>query len=115
MAGTAVAQPKSLGFRAHELVADMWAALGRSIEAQFYSAADWERARWELWHANSLIEFGVAQASSWTAVQAGLSALLVSPADKLRAGIELRQAVVDPDEVAADAMLAEFQHELRVV
>ena len=41
-----------LGFDAHELVVDLWAALGSSVEGQFYSAADWQRARWELWYAS---------------------------------------------------------------
>ena len=38
------AQPP-LGFDAHRLVADLWMALGRSVGGQFYSAADWQRAR----------------------------------------------------------------------
>ena len=44
VAGQADAQPP-LGFDAHELVVDLWAALGRSVEGRFYSAADWQRAR----------------------------------------------------------------------
>ena len=44
LAGQADEQPP-LGFDAHELVADLWAVLGSSVEGQFYSAADWQRAR----------------------------------------------------------------------
>ena len=50
-AGNGVEQPP-LGFDAHELVADLWSTLGRSVEGQFFSAADWQRARLELWYAN---------------------------------------------------------------
>ena len=48
MAGQGGEQPPP-GFEAHELVVDLWAALGFSVEGQFYSAADWQRARLELW------------------------------------------------------------------
>ena len=51
LAGQGDEQPP-LGFDAHELVADLWAALGSSVEGRFFSAADWQRARWELWFAN---------------------------------------------------------------
>ena len=37
------------------LITDMWKALATSVEGQFYSHADWERARWELWYANQLM------------------------------------------------------------
>ena len=48
IAGSPDEQPP-LGFDAHQLVVDLWAALGRSVEGQFYSAADWQRARMEMW------------------------------------------------------------------
>lgn len=54
LAGNGVEQPP-LGFDAHELVADMWSTLGRSVEGQFFSAADWQRARLELWFANRIM------------------------------------------------------------
>ena len=54
MAGQADEQPP-LGFDAHELVADLWAALGSSVEGQFFSAADWQRARLEMWHADKVV------------------------------------------------------------
>ena len=44
LAGQGDEQPP-LGFEAHELVVDLWSALGSSVEGQFYSAADWQRAR----------------------------------------------------------------------
>ena len=96
-------QPE-LGFDAHPMVARMWAALGRSVEPMFFSEADWERAAWELYYANLLFT-GARQWTpvAWSAVQHGLSDLLVSAADKRRAGIELKAAAGDPDAEAAVA------------
>lgn len=112
VAGTAAEQPE-LGFEAHQLVVDMWAALGTSVEAKFFSAADWQRARWELWYANRLLKSRKpVSAPAWVAVQTGLSELLVSPADKRRAGIELKKAAADPDEEAAVVQIAEYRNAL---
>jgi hypothetical protein len=110
IAGAASEQPAELGFVAHPLIKDLWTALGGSVEAKFFSAADWQRARLELWFANRLVRSrkGIS-APAWAAVQAGLSELLISPADKRRAGIELKQAAADPDEEAAVVQLAEYQ------
>ena len=46
------------------------------------------------------------------AEQTGLSELLISPADKRRAGIELRRAASDPDEDAAVVQMAVYQDKL---
>jgi hypothetical protein len=114
VAGQGDEQPP-LGFDAHELVADLWAVLGRSVESSFYSAADWQRARWELWYANEVMTAGqVPSANQWTAVQRGLDGLLVSPAVKRRAGIELRRAL-DVDGVAADEQIARYKRVLKSV
>jgi hypothetical protein len=76
---------------AHPLVADSWDKVQRSCAAPFYSDADWVRARLELFHLNALMT-GRRQLtpSAWSAVQAGLNELLLSPVVKRRAGIELR-------------------------
>ena len=89
VAGQGDVQPP-LGFDAHELVVDLWAALGSSVEGRFYSAADWQRARLELWFADRVMRSGAPTANAWMALQRGLDELLVSPAVKRRAGIELR-------------------------
>ena len=97
------------------MVADLWAVLGSSVEGPFYSAADWQRARWELWYANEVMTAGqVPPANQWTAVQRGLDELLVSPAVKRRAGIELRRAL-DVDGVAADEEIARYKRVLKSV
>ena len=44
--------------------------------------------------------------------QAGLSELLISPADKRRAGIKLRSAAVDLDEAAAVTQMAAYWEKL---
>ena len=115
VAGQGDVQPP-LGFDAHELVVDLWAALGSSVEGRFYSAADWQRARWELWYANAVMTAGqVPSANQWTALQRGLDELLVSPAVKRRAGIELRRIGVDADVVAAGEMVGKYKRSLKSV
>ena len=110
-AGQAAPQP-DLGFDAHFLVTAMWAALYKSVEAKFFSAADWQRARAELFFMNEALsqEKGINSAS-WQRVQQGLNELLVSPADKRRAGIELK-AAVDVDADAAVLQIAKYQDKL---
>ena len=115
IAGQADEQPP-LGFEAHELVVDLWAALGRSVESSFYSAADWQRARLELWFANRIMSSAqVPSAHQWSAVQRGLDELLVSPAVKRRAGVELRRQGVDADVVAAGEMVGRYKRSLKSV
>lgn len=108
------AEQPELGFETSSaLVDDMWAALGKSVEGQFFSHADWQRARFELWFVNSLFASGRVGAQAWQAVQAGLSALLISPADKRRVGIELKKVTADPDEDAAVAQLDDYRAALQ--
>ena len=114
VAGQAAVQPE-LGFEAHEMITDMWAALGRSVEGQFFSAADWQRARWELWYADQTITGGRPSSRAWGVIQHGLNELLVSPADKRRAGIALNKAVVDVDEVHAVKQIAEYRERLKSI
>src|SRR4029077_13010834 len=115
VAGRGFAQPP-LGFAAHELVVDLWSALGSSVEGRFYSAADWQRARWELWYASTVMTAGqVPSANHWTTIQRGLDELLVSPAVKRRAGIELRRNGVDADMVAAGEMVDGYKRSLESV
>ena len=102
-----------LGFRAHKLVTSLYKALRESIEGQYFSAADWQRARIELHYLNELLMSDrVPGAQAWSAVQAGLSALLVSPADKRRIGIEVQRAVADEDAEAAVAVMADWRGKL---
>ncbi|MFE2998677.1 hypothetical protein ACFXG4_27200 [Nocardia sp. NPDC059246] len=109
---TAAVEAPTLGFRAHKLVREFYAVLRDSVEAQYYSPADWHRVRMELFFLNSLLEADRIGAQAWAAVQAGLTELLVSPAAKRRLGIEMRRAEVDEDEDAAVADLAEFRARL---
>ena len=106
---------RELGFDVpvHPLIASMWAALQTSAEAQFYSAADWQRARLELWHANALLTSGKPiGANSWAMVQHGLNAMLISPAEKRRVAIELKPPVPDTDEIAAVSMMSKYRDKL---
>ena len=114
LAGQADEQ-QPLVFDAHELVADLWSALGSSVEGQFFSAADWARARLEMWHADKLVRSGQPTANQWAAVQRGLDELLISPAVKRRAGIELRKHAADADEDAAVSMVGRYRQILKSV
>jgi len=98
-AGVAAAQPELGIDDPHPLVESMWAALAESVEARFFSAADWQRVRWELYFANTMMASGRPNAATWEAVQHGLGALLISPADKRRAAIELKPPGPDSDAV----------------
>ena len=102
--------------RLHPLVERMWAALQTSAESRFYSEADWERARWELWNANEIMRSGKPiSGNTWSGVQHGLTELLVSPAAKRRAAIELKPPVPDTDEIAAVSMMSRYQSKLKPV
>ena len=48
------------------MVRDMWKALGTSVEGQFSSPADWERARLEMWFLNQILTGAIdLTASNW--------------------------------------------------
>lgn len=104
---------RTLGFDAVPLTEAMWAALQVSCESRFFSAADWERARWELWYADQTMRKPTG--SAWQQVQHGLTELLISPAAKRRAAIELKAVGPDADENAAVAMVAKYQRALKPV
>jgi len=57
----------------------------------------------------------VPSANQWTAIQRGLDELLVSPAVKRRAGIELRCKGVDADVVAASELVGKYKRSLKSV
>lgn len=115
IAGQAAQQPR-LGFTAHKLVRDMWKALATSVEGEFFSDADWQRARLETWYLNQILTGAIElTAPAWQRVQTGLSELLISPADKRRAGIALQKAGVDADEVAAVSMIGKYRQSLKPV
>ena len=112
VAGDAVSAPDLGIVDCHPMVQDLYNSLVGSVEGKFFSAADWQRARLECLFINRSIGGEKVSAVAWQAVQSGLNALLVSPADKRRVGIELNKATSDPDEDAAVAMLDEYRARL---
>ena len=96
-----------------------WPTCGRRwasrLKGQFFSAADWQRARLEMWHADKLVRSGQPTANQWAAVQRGLDELLISPAVKRRAGIELRKHAADADEAEAVSLVGKYQQVLKSV
>jgi hypothetical protein len=96
-------------------IAGMWESLQTSAEARFYSESDWERVRAELAFGNLVlakVNAGeMVSATVWKQFQDGLTELLISPAAKRRAGIELKP----PDEGKAaelDAKIVELASRL---
>jgi hypothetical protein len=116
-APAAPAQDRALGLdNPHPLIVSMWETLQSSCESAFYSEADWARLRMELWNANAVMTSGrPITGNAWSTVQHGLSELLISPAAKRRAAIELKAATPDHDEIAAVSMLDGYQRKLQSV
>ncbi len=87
-------QERALGIDdPHPLVVDMWNTVQSSCESRFYSEADWGRLCFELWFANRAMRSGrPTSGHTWAVVQHGLTELLISPAAKRRAAIELQAA-----------------------
>ena len=107
---------RSLGIdNPHPLIALLWNTVQSSCEAAFYSEADWARLRLECWFANHTMASGRPSGSAWEAIQHGLNEMLLSPAIKRRAGIELKSQNVDADEEAAVSMTAKYQQVLKSV
>jgi hypothetical protein len=109
-------RPTSAPFRApHPLIAAMWQTVQSSCEAAFYSETDWARLRMEFWFANRAMVSGrPVSGHTWGAIQHGLNEMLLSPAIKRRAGIELKPAV-DVDADAAVSMIGRYKQVLKSV
>ena len=100
----------------HELVASMWATVQESCESRFYSEADWARLRMELWNANEVMRSGKPiSGTTWAGIQHGLNALLISPAEKRRAAIEVKPLGPDADQDAANNQIARYKTVLKSV
>jgi len=100
----------------HPLVTSMWTTVQTSAESRFYSEADWARLRLELWFANEAMSGSRPPSGhTWQAIQRGLSELLVSPAAKRRAAIDLKPPGPDADEDAAVSMLSKYRQSLKPV
>ncbi len=100
----------------HQLVESMWEVVQSSAEARFYSAADWARLRMELWNADQVLRSGKPiSGNTWAGIQHGLTEMLISPAAKRRAAIELKPPGVDADEVAANNQIARYKTVLKSV
>jgi hypothetical protein len=106
---------RKLGFDAHPLITSIWDTVQSSCEAAFFSETDWERLRLELWFANHTMASGRPSGQAWIAIQHGLNELLLSPAVKRRAGIEVRPSAVDEDAVEAVSMIGRYRQSLKPV
>jgi hypothetical protein len=113
----APAEDRALGVDTpHPLVTDLWDAVQSSCEARFYSEADWVRLRLELWNANRAMTAGRPPSGhTWAAIQHGLTELLISPAAKRRAAIELQAPDPDADEDTAVSIMSRYRSKLNPV
>ena len=110
------ATSRQLGIEnAHPLIASMWETVQHSCESAFYGEADWQRLRLELWFANHTMASGRPSGSAWEAIQHGLNEMLLSPAIKRRAGIEVKPQKVDADEEAAVSIVGRYRQSLKSV
>jgi hypothetical protein len=100
---------------AHPLITSLWDTVQTSCECAFYGEADWVRLRLELWFVNRTLVGGQPTATAWTAIQSGLNEMLLSPAVKRRAGIEVKPQAVDADEVAAVSIVGKYRQQLKSV
>ena len=116
-APAAAATPRELGIDdPHPLIVSLWNAVHVSCENAFYSDTDWQRLRLELWHANREMASGRPSANEWSAIQSGLNEMLLSPAVKRRAGIEVKPPQgADGDVMAADRILDGYKRTLKSV
>ena len=56
----------------HPFVQELWDTVQNSCEAAFYSEADWQRVRLELWHLNQILTGAIdLTAANWQRVQSG--------------------------------------------
>ena len=107
--------PRELGINdPHPLITALWATVQSSCEAAFFGEADWARLRMELWFADRTMASGQPSANAWAAIQHGLSEMLLSPATKRRAGIDVRPTT-DADADAADKQIARYKRVLKSV
>jgi hypothetical protein len=114
VAQAACVQPRELGLEdPHPLIAQLWTTVQSSCEAAFFSEADWARLRCELWFANETMRKPTGGA--WQQVQRGLNELLISPAAKRRAAVELKAAGPDENENVAVAMIGRYRQSLKSV
>ena len=116
LAGQSDEQPP-LGFEAHELVvgpvvgAGPVGPKGSSTPRRTGSVRDGNCGT----PAPVMTAGQVPSANMWATIQRGLDELLVSPAVKRRAGIELRRKGVDADVVAAGEQIARYKRVLKSI
>jgi len=72
--GAALKAP-ALGFDAHPLAADWFAALSNGTEAQFYTPALWQRARIVAVMLSKLLESGRPSSQMYSALQGDMKAV----------------------------------------
>lgn len=92
----------------HPLAAALFGSIAASPEAQFFTPAVWERARVHTSLLSRLLNSDRPSANMYAALQSDWQAMLISPAEQRRLGIEVQRVVEDADEDAAEATVHEL-------
>ena len=96
----------------HPLITGLWDTVQQSCEAAFYSDCDWARLKLELWFANHTMTSDRPSGQAWMAVQKGFGEMLLSPAVKRRAGIEVKPSSPDADADAAVSIVGRYKQQV---
>lgn len=95
---------------AHPLAVSVYEALKASVEADYLTAAAWQRARVSVHVLSRQLNEDRMSPTMYAALQQDWKALLIDPAELRRLGIEVdRRPKVDEDELAATASLDEYR------
>lgn len=87
----------------HPVAQSLFDSIASSPEAQFFTPAVWQRARVHTHLLSRLLNSDRPSAQMYAALQGDWQALLISPAEQRRLGIEVQRVVEDTDEDAAAA------------
>lgn len=96
----------------HPMAAALFESIAGSPEAQFFTPAVWQRARVHTLLLSNLLRADRPSANMYAALQSDWQALLISPAEQRRLGIEVQRVVADDDEAAADATVLDLKAKL---
>lgn len=88
----------ALELTVHPLVESWYAALAGGPEAQFYTAAMWQRARIVAHMLSGVLEAGRPSSQMYAALQQDMKSLLVDAGELRRLGIEVQAAPVGDDQ-----------------
>jgi hypothetical protein len=91
----------NLGHVAHPLVVSLWESLPESGQTKWWEPSDWQYARIVMYAIDELVQTGMT-AMKLAAVDAMMSKLLLTEADRRRVKIEIKRTEADASVVNAE-------------